>query len=152
MANRIETVRRELDGWRRQRTAKNEPVPVALRKRIVNLLQEYAWSEIGRELQLSTCLISKWRVEHGWKSRSRPKRRPSKGRGQALATTNSEAVAKPAATTFVEVPSLAGLGGEVFVEVRGATQATLRIRGGLEPNALRALAEVVVGRREPCCR
>jgi hypothetical protein len=150
MAKRIIAVRRELDVWRRQRTAKNEAVPVALRKRIVNLLQDHPWLEIGRELQLSTCLISKWRVEHGWKSCSRPKRRRNKGRGQNLAVTGRRTVAKPTATTFVEVPSLPGLGGgEVFVEVRGARQATLRIRGGLEPSALRALAEVVVGGNEP---
>lgn len=154
MARRIETVRRELEAWRGRRASKHAPVPVALRKRIVDLLEAYTWDEIGNGLRLSTCLISKWRREHGWKA---PRRKPRRARDRARSTRNGHSTKKESlavrprpAAGFIEVPNPGGGSGtfgagELFVELRGPHQSALRLRGPLDPQAIRALAEVVIG-------
>jgi hypothetical protein len=154
MACRIETVRRELKAWRGRRESKREPVPIALRKRIVDLLEAYTWDEIGSGLRLSTCLISKWRREHGWKA---PRRKPRRSRDRTQSARNRRSakgakslVVQPGpAATFIEVPNPSigsGFGaGELFVELQGPSQSALRLRGPLDPEALRVLAEAVIG-------
>ena len=142
----IKNVRQELDAWRGQRASKTEPVPSTLRKRIVHLLKNHTWTQIGNGLQISTSLLSRWMVELGlehYKRTAKPKYTKAKPKTPA----NSTLTTKNSPMTFVEVVVPAQpkeVLGEIFVEFEGPSQATLRIRGALDPQSLRVLAEVAV--------
>lgn len=155
MSSHIEAVHQDLETWRAQRVAKNAPVPTKLRKRILGLLETHSRVEISKGLKLSGWLLSKWIKEYGIKP---PQQQSIRRIGLPVSPKKNSPAQKAslrqnvkATTNFIEIPNpclgnrVATGPGEVLVELVGTSQSTLRIRGSLDQQSLRTLAEVVVG-------